>query len=104
MTVFKNPFGTHTVDGVYLDENGADLETFRAGDSYLVHQTADGEWDFREFRITSGEDAGKLAHETLGPQTFGSLFLCIPGFHGFHISIGLRSLIVAHVSASTSLH
>src|SRR5690625_7686000 len=95
MTVFKNPFGTHTVDGVYLDENGADLETFRAGDSYLVHQTADGEWGFREFCITSGEDAGELAYERLGPRTFRSLFFCITGFLGFHIIVVLFLLIIS---------
>jgi len=104
MTVFKNPFGTHTVDGVYVDANGVEGETFRAGDSYLVHKTADGEWDFKEFRITSGEDAGKMAFETMGPQTFGSLFFCITGFHGFHITIGLFLLIVATVNAASGLY
>lgn len=104
MTVFKNPFGTHTVDGVYVDANGVEGETFRAGDSYLVHQTAEGDWDFREFRITSGEDSGKMAFETMGPQTFGSLFFCITGFHGFHITIGLFLLIVAAVNAASGLY
>lgn len=104
MTVFKNPFGTHTVDGVYVDADGVEGETFRAGDSYLVHKTAEGEWDFKEFRITSGEDAGKMALETMGPQTFGSLFYCITGFHGFHITIGLFLLIVATINAASGLY
>lgn len=103
MTVFENPFGTHTVDGVYLNEDGSDGEAFRAGDSYLVHKV-NGEWDFKEFRITSGEDAGKIALTQLGPMTFGSLFFCITGFHGFHVSIGVFLLIVACVNAASGLY
>lgn len=39
MTVTRNTFGTHTTAGVYLDENGkASDETFKAGDTYLIHR------------------------------------------------------------------
>src|SRR5690606_31641167 len=88
MTVFENPFGTHTVDGVIINADGSEGEACRAGDSYLVHKV-DGEWQYERLRITSGEDSGKMAITQLGPQTFGSLFFCITGCHGFHVSIGL---------------
>lgn len=105
MTVFQNPFGTHTVDGIYLDDAGNETaEVFRAGDSYLVHKGDDGEWNYRNFRVTSGDDAGLVATEILGPQTFGSLFFCITGFHGFHVSIGVFLLIVACVNAASGLY
>ena len=45
MTVTTNPFGTHTVDGVYLDDEhgepyaqGTERETFKAGKGYLIHK------------------------------------------------------------------
>lgn len=103
MTIFENPFGTHTADGVFLHEDGSEGETFRAGDSYLVHKV-DGEWDFHEFRITSGDDAGQIGLTQLGPQTFGALFFCITGFHGFHVSIGVFLLIIAAINSASGLY
>ena len=45
MTLTTNPFGTHTEDGVYLDDKhghpyaaGAEKEAFKAGDGYLIHK------------------------------------------------------------------
>ncbi len=39
MTVNRDPFGTHTVSGVYLNPDGSESdETFNAGESYLVHK------------------------------------------------------------------
>jgi len=39
MSVTRNPFGTHTQSGVYLDANGKQSsETFQPGDSYLIHR------------------------------------------------------------------
>ena len=39
MTVTRNPFGTHTANGVYLEPNGEPgEETFRAVESYLLHK------------------------------------------------------------------
>ena len=41
MTVTRNPFGTHTEGGVYLNDDGQQTdEVFKAGQSYLIH-TAD---------------------------------------------------------------
>ena len=39
MTVTTDPFGTHVESGVYLDAQGNETsETFKAGDSYLIHK------------------------------------------------------------------
>ena len=39
MTVLRNPFGSHTTAGVYLDADGKETdETFKEGDTYLIHQ------------------------------------------------------------------
>lgn len=39
MTVTRNPFGTHTEAGVYLNEDGTESsEVFEAGASYLIHK------------------------------------------------------------------
>jgi cytochrome c oxidase subunit 3 len=39
MTVTRNPFGTHTENGAYLGIDGkASEDTFRAGESYLLHK------------------------------------------------------------------
>ncbi len=39
MTVTRNPFGTHTEAGVYLNEDGSESsEVFEAGASYLIHK------------------------------------------------------------------
>ena len=45
-----------------------------------------------------------MAQEALGPQTFGSLFFCITGFHGFHVSIGVLLLIIAAVNSASGLY
>ncbi|MEM1215088.1 MAG: cytochrome c oxidase subunit 3, partial [Bacteroidota bacterium] len=39
MTVTRNPFGTHTENGIYLAADGSQSdETFRAGEGFLIHQ------------------------------------------------------------------
>lgn len=103
MTIYENPFGRHTVDGVYINDDGSKGESFRAGDSYLVHKTH-GEFHFRKFEITSGEDAGEIAYEQLGPKAFGALFYCITGFHGFHVLSGVVFLIIIAVNAASGLY
>ena len=46
MSVQTDPFGTHTVAGVYLDEEGHESdETFEAGKSYLMHKIGHGHGD-----------------------------------------------------------
>ena len=36
MSIYKNPFATHTVDGAYVDAKGAIVQEFSAGDSYQL--------------------------------------------------------------------
>ncbi|MCB0635608.1 MAG: cytochrome c oxidase subunit 3 [Lewinella sp.] len=39
MTITRNPFGTHTENGVYLAPGGGESEeVFKAGESYLMHK------------------------------------------------------------------
>lgn len=39
MSLTRNPFGTHTAHGVYLNPDGTESkETFRDGESYLIHK------------------------------------------------------------------
>lgn len=38
MSVTRNPFGTHTEDGVYLVNGQPSGETFEAGETYLMHR------------------------------------------------------------------
>jgi len=46
MSVTRNPFGTHTEHGVYLDSNGAESDELIApGDSYLMHVVGHGHGD-----------------------------------------------------------
>ncbi len=39
MTIYTNPFVTHTTDGVYLNADGSESEeTFNAGETFLIHK------------------------------------------------------------------
>jgi cytochrome c oxidase subunit 3 len=60
MSVTTNPFGTHTVDGVYLGPDGKEsAETFVAGKSYLMHKIDIGPADHLE-------ETGDAGHEGSG--------------------------------------
>jgi cytochrome c oxidase subunit 3 len=60
MTVTRNPFGTHTTSGVYLNEDGSvSDETFDAGETYLIHK-AGGHHGEGEH----GGEGGEHAEET----------------------------------------
>ena len=60
MSVTTNPFGTHTVDGVYLGPDGKESEeTFVAGKSYLMHKI-----DIRP--ADHLEETGDAGHEGSG--------------------------------------
>ena len=106
MTVSTNPFGTHTVDGVYLeDENGEpygtgeEPEAFEAGDSYLIHKH-DGEWIQRSYRT---ED-GIVDVQQFGPKAFGALFFFITGFHGFHVFSGVVFLLIIAINTASGIY
>ena len=105
MSLTTNPFGTYVGDGRYLDDadgipytDNAEVETFEAGESYLIHQH-DGEWIQRRFVLD--EEPGITYQQEFGPKAFGALFFFITGFHGFHVFSGLVILgIIAMNSAS----
>jgi cytochrome c oxidase subunit 3 len=108
MTVTVNPFGTHTADGVYLDDEhghayaaGAERETFKMGEGYLIHQDHDsGEWLKRRMQLETGE----TVQQDFGPKAFGALFFFITGFHGFHVLSGVVFLIIIMLNAAGGLY
>ncbi len=103
MTIYKNPFGTHTESGVYLMGDGHDIkegDTFNAGDSYLIHYH-DGDYKPLQYKVT---ETGEVKEQQMGPKAFGSLFFFITGFHGFHVSVGILILILVCVNAASGLY
>jgi cytochrome c oxidase subunit III len=134
MTVNRNPFGTHTAPGVYLDAEGNETEeTFDAGDSYLIHKAGEGhgaaehgeggeaEHDYsqgdhpgyyvneagfiqRKFLLTDGPNAGEIQMQQFGPKAFGALFFFITGFHGFHVFSGVVFLFIIMINAASGLY
>lgn len=105
MTIKVNPFGTHTENGVYL-EDGHDVkkgETFKAGQSYLIHQH-DGEFHQLKYKVTEGPNAGKEKELRFGPKAFGALFFFITGFHGFHVLSGVAFLLIICLNSATGLY
>ena len=112
MSVTTNPFGTHTADGVYLEDPngvpyaaGAEPQRFVAGESYLIHQH-DGAWAPRAIAV-DGEAApitGEPMREAFGPKAFGALFFFITGFHGFHVFSGLVILTIIALNAASGTY
>jgi hypothetical protein len=81
MSITTNPFGTHTVDGVYLNDDGSVAkneegkeDSFKAGTTYLIHKV-DGEWHKRKFKIESGEYKGQIAQESFTKSIWWFVFL-----------------------------
>lgn len=106
MTIFNNPFGTHTENGVYLMGDGHDIkegDTFVAGASYLIPYH-DGEYKPLQYKVTDGPDTDVVKEQKMGPKAFGGLFFFITGFHGFHVSIGLLILILVCINAASGLY
>jgi cytochrome c oxidase subunit 3 len=108
VSVTRNPFGTHSVDGVYLDNEGKETaDVFHAGQSYLIHGHEHNgvvEFDFKKYKITSGPDAGKTSQLEFGPKAFGALFFFITGFHGFHVFSGVVFLLIIMLNAASGLY
>jgi cytochrome c oxidase subunit III len=119
MSVRQNPFGRHIADGIYLTADGKEAlkadgtpETFKKGDSYLIHghevAVAGGgskvELQPRPIKYTSGLDAGKTSVEQRGPKAFGALFFFITGFHGFHVFSGVVFLTIIMLNAAGGVY
>ncbi len=116
MSVTTNPFGTHVVDGVYLDdehghayESGKEPETFEAGESYLIHkevseETGESEWIQRRYTYTTEDGQQMVAEQQFGPKAFGALFFFITGFHGFHVFSGVVFLTIICVNVASGLY
>jgi cytochrome c oxidase subunit 3 len=102
MTIFTNPFGTHTEDGVYLEGDGhyvAKGDEFKAGESYLIHKH-EGEWHPLKFQTESGV----VKQQEFGPKAFGALFFFITGFHGFHVFSGVVFLFIIMLNVASGLY
>ncbi|MEY4134038.1 MAG: hypothetical protein RL386_388 [Bacteroidota bacterium] len=132
MSVTRNPFGTHTAGGVYLNPDGSESgETFKAGASYLIHKFDPSHADeshsgeshanytsgdhpgylmdaqgfiHRKFKLTEGPQAGQVKMEEFGPKAFGALFFFITGFHGFHVFTGVLILLIVAVNIASGLY
>lgn len=112
MSIRTNPFGTHVVSGEYLDnkqgepyKQGESHETFKAGDSYIIHkhhneETGHSEWLQRRY-VASDGTTGK---QEFGPKAFGALFFFITGFHGFHVFSGVIFLSIIMINAASGLY
>jgi cytochrome c oxidase subunit 3 len=102
MTIFTNPFGTHTEDGVYLEGDGHHIEkgdAFKAGESYLIHKH-DGDWH----KLPYETESGQIKQQEFGPKAFGALFFFITGFHGFHVFSGVVILFIIMLNAASGLY
>lgn len=112
MSVRTNPFGTHTVGGVYEVKAdgtpykaGETKETFKAHQTYLIHghtdhETGKFEWLNRSYTT----DTGEKGVQQFGPKAFGALFFFITGFHGFHVFSGVVFLIIIMVNVASGLY
>ncbi|WP_353482647.1 cytochrome c oxidase subunit 3 [Haliscomenobacter sp.] len=130
MSLTRNTFGTHTAEGYYLDHEGKkSAETFREGESYLIHRHAPGghsaehgaqheykqgdqagylldEKSFvhRKFVYTAGAKKGVTQTEQFGPAAFGALFFFITGFHGFHVFSGVVFLTIIALNVASGVY
>lgn len=102
MSVYNNPFGTHTENGTYLEGDGHHIkagDTFEAGESYLIHKH-DGNWHPLKYKTESGETKTQV----FGPKAFGALFFFITGFHGFHVLSGVVFLLIIMLNVMSGLY
>ena len=85
------------------DDHGGDSHDYSEGDHAGYVVDADG-FIHRKFKITEGENAGKVMKEELGPKAFGALFFFITGFHGFHVFSGVVFLLIICMNAASGLY
>ncbi len=89
MSVTRNPFGTHTIDGTYLNIDGSlsssEEAKFKAGESYLIHKSGHApEWESEEntFLTEANKmiDAKNMAAIPVGGVDFPGFKLDEKGF------------------------
>lgn len=102
MSITRNPFGTHTESGTYLEGDGHDIkegDSFHAGQSYLIHKH-DGHWAPLKYKT----EAGEVKEQQFGPKAFGALFFFITGFHGFHVFSGVVFLLIIMLNVWSGIY
>ncbi|MFN8280969.1 MAG: cytochrome c oxidase subunit 3 [Saprospiraceae bacterium] len=102
MSIVRNPFGTHTENGTYLEGDGHDIkagDSFKAHSSYLIH-FHDGQFHPLKYKTEAGEEKT----QKMGPKAFGALFFFITGFHGFHVFSGVVFLIIIALNVASGLY
>jgi len=102
MSITRNPFGTHTENGVYLEGDGHDIkegDSFQAGQSYLIH-FHDGHYQPLKYKTENGD----IKEQQMGPKAFGALFFFITGFHGFHVLSGVVFLLIIMLNVASGLY
>jgi cytochrome c oxidase subunit III len=135
MSLTRNVFGTYTGDGYLLDAEGKKTnETFRAGESYLIHKHETGHGGHEggheghgaehhyekgdhagytlddqgflhhKYVYTSGPEKGKTKMQEFGPKAFGALFFFITGFHGFHVFSGVVFLCIIALNVLSGVY
>ncbi|MGA1583972.1 MAG: cytochrome c oxidase subunit 3 [Saprospiraceae bacterium] len=77
MSLTTNPFGSYTVDGVYLNPDGSvSDETFEAGESYLIHKGSLGHHELEGY----DEGAGDHDAHDLSPGDHAGYFVDDRGY------------------------
>ena len=102
MSITRNPFGTHTENGTYIDGDGHDIkpgDSFKAHSSYLIH-FHEGQFNPLTFKTEGGE----IKYQQMGPKAFGALFFFITGFHGFHVFSGVLFLTIIMLNVSSGIY
>ncbi len=102
MSISRNPFGTHTENGTYLEGDGHDIkegDSFKAHTSYLIHYH-DGHFKPLKYKNEKGE----IKTQQMGPKAFGALFFCITGFHGFHVFSGVVFLTIIALNVASGIY
>lgn len=102
MSITRNPFGTHTESGTYLEGDGHDIkegDSFHAGQSFLIHKH-DGHWTPLKYKT----EAGEVKEQQFGPKAFGTLFFFITGFHGFHVFSGVVFLLIIMLNVWSGIY
>lgn len=80
---------------------------YKYGTTLVANTAIPTEYKGRQL-VFKGED-GKLDKatvmtESFGPKSFGALFFCITGFHGFHVLSGLIILTIVCINVASGLY